>query len=119
MFLEMVALKTQDVSDEELTVLCGQPHEASVEAIHPAQEREWIQPQYFDRSFEGNVIWEQERKGEDVTVLVACGDHHADAAGAEVDGCFGQLALPVVSHDLDAHGEQNGDAIKFAALSSG
>ena len=118
-FLKMVALKTQNVSDEELTVLRGQADEASVQAIHAAQERKWIQPQHFDRSFKGNVIWEEKRKGQDVTVLVMAGDHDADAAGAEVDGCLDQLAFCFVSCDLQAHGQRDGDAIKLAAFSPG
>jgi hypothetical protein len=85
----MVTLKTQDVSDEEFPVLSGHPHEASVEAIHITQERQWIHSQDLDRCLKVTVIGEEERQGQDVTELVVCGDHHADTAGAEVDGRLG------------------------------
>lgn len=115
----MVALKTQNVSDEELTVLCGQADEATVQAIHTVQERKGIEPQYFDGSFKRNVIRQEKHKGQDITLFVARGDHYADAAGAEVHRCLGQLSFRVVSCDLDTHGQKDGDAIKFAPFSPG
>jgi hypothetical protein len=85
----MVTLKTQDVSDEEFPVLSGHPHEASVEAIHTAKERQWIHSQDLDRGLKVTVIGEEKRQGQDVTEFIICGDHHADTSGAEVDGRLG------------------------------
>lgn len=104
MFLEMVALKTKNVSDEEVPVLSGHPDEAGMEAIPTAQDRQGIEPQHLDSGFKDNVIGEEERQRQDVAGLVACRDHHPDTAGAEIDGCFSQLALRVVSSPLKAHG---------------
>ena len=85
----MVTLKTQDVSDEEFPVLSGHPHEASVEAVHTAKERQWIHSQDLDRGLKVTVIGKKERQGEDITKFIVCGDHHADTSGTEVDGRLG------------------------------
>ena len=47
-FLQVVALKTNDVPDELLPVLGGHPDEAGVETVGIAQERKRIEPQHLD-----------------------------------------------------------------------
>lgn len=114
----MVALKTKDISDEQLPVMSRHPEEASVEAIRTDQERKWIEPQHFDRGCKPNVVGEEQNEGQDFTGFVGCGDHHADAAGAEVDGFLSQLGFRVIRRNLNADRQRDGDAIEFTAFSS-
>ncbi len=47
-FLQVVALKTNDVSNEQLPVLGSHSDEAGVEAVSIAREWKGIKPQHFD-----------------------------------------------------------------------
>ncbi len=118
-FLQVVALKTNDVSDELLSVLGSHSDEAGVETVGIAQKRKRIEPQHLDWRLEANLVGQQQREAKHCTGFVDRRDSDADAAAAEVEGCLNQLTLRVVCLGLNAEGQKHGDAIKLAAFSSG
>ena len=119
MFLQVVALKTHDVSDQQLPILGGHPDEAGVEAVRTAWDRKGIKPQYLDRRCEGNLLGEQQCEGKDFTGCVTLSDRHADTAATEVDRFLSAVTYRVVGLVPNADGQKHGDAIKFAAFSPG
>jgi hypothetical protein len=118
-FLQVVSLKTHDVPDQQLPVLSGHPDEAGVEAMCIAWDRKGVKAQHFDRRFEGNLLGEEECEGEDFTGGVTLDDRHADTAATEVDGFLSEFTFCLVRLKLNADGQKDGDAIKFAAFSPG
>ena len=118
-FLQVVALKTHDVPDQQLPVLTGHPNEAGVEAVCTTRDWKGIKAQHLDRGFEGNLVGQEECDGKNFPGFVECRDRHADPAATEVDGFLGEFTFCVVRLKLNADGQEDGDAIKFAAFSPG
>jgi hypothetical protein len=117
--LQVIALKTHDVSDQQLPVLCGHPNESGVDTIRIAWGLDGIDPQHFDGRFEEHLLREEQCDREDFTGPVDRGDRHTDTAATDVDGLLGELTLSAVRLGLNADGQHNGDSIIFAAISPG
>lgn len=116
--LQVVPLKPQDVSDQHFPFLRGHPDEAGVEAIGPSRKGDGIEPQHLGERCEKAMIGQAKRDREDVVGLIDRGDRHADAAAADIDGFWGELAFRLVGLKLNADGQGDGNAIKFAAIFS-
>lgn len=56
MVLKVVALKPQNVSDQQFPVLSAHSDETSVEPVHFPEEWEWIKPQDLDARSEADVV---------------------------------------------------------------
>ena len=116
--LQVIALETHDVPDQQLPVLCGHSDEAGMKAVRITERWGVIKPQDFDRGFEMNVIGEEQREREDFMRVVDGGDLHTDTTSAEADGFLSERGFSVVRFDLNTDGQNDGDAIIFAAFSS-
>ena len=103
-FLQVSALKTHDVSDQQFPILCGHPDEAGMEAVGTAWDRKGVKPQHFDRGCEGSVVGQEECEGKDSPEFVGCRDRYTDTAATEVDGFFREVTFPVVRVELNAGG---------------
>lgn len=119
MFLQVVALKSHDVSDQQLSTLGGHADEAGVEAVRTAWYGKGIKPQHFDGGREWNLIGEEEREREECARLIGGRDRYADSPAAQVDGFLSKGTVCRVGLRLNADGQEDGDAIKLAAFSPG
>ena len=116
--MQVVALETHNVSDQQLSVLCGHPDEAGMEAVRIAGRLSRIKPQDLNRRFKEHLVGKKQREPEDFMGFVDCSHRHTDAAATEADGFLGERTFSVVRFDLNADGQNDDDAIIFAAFSS-
>ena len=56
MFIEEVALKVQDMSDQQFPVLCGHSDEAGMEPVGAGRIWDGVKPQYLDERFEEILV---------------------------------------------------------------
>ena len=116
--MQVVALETHDVSDQQFPVLCGHPNEAGMEAVRITGRLNRIKPQDFDRRFKKHAVGKEQREPKDFMGFVDCSHRHTDTSATEADGFLGERTFAVVRFVLNADGQNDGDAIKFAAFSS-
>jgi len=117
--IEEVALKAQDVSDQQFPVLRGHSDEAGMEPVGTGRIGDGVKPQYLDESFEEILVGKAQRQREDLVGLVEPVDRQANASATDVDGFFDQSDFRVVELGLNADGQGDGDAIELAAIRSG
>jgi hypothetical protein len=118
-FIEVIALKSQDMSDQQFPALCSHSDKAGMEPVGIGRIGNGVKPQYLDERFEEILVGETQRQREDLVGLVALVDRQTDASATDVDGFLGQLDFRGIGLWLNADGQGDGDAIELAAIRSG
>ena len=116
MLIEVLALKLDDISDQQLSILVGYPDEAAMEAIRVEWVGDGIDTQHFEERLKEHLAWKEQGTGEDGVHLEDLVECDADPTGADVDGPLDERSLRCIAFKLKTDGQGNGDAIKFAAI---
>jgi hypothetical protein len=102
-FGEVLALKLEDVSDQQFLVLSGHPDEAAMEAIGVRWINDGINAQHFEGGFEEHLAGKEQCAGENLVGLKRLVDCDTDAAAADVDGPLDERFFSRVALTLQAN----------------
>jgi hypothetical protein len=116
--IEVFALKLDDMSDQQFSVRSGHPDEAAMEAIRIERVGDGIHTQYFEVGLKEYLARKEQGTGENGVHLEDLVQRDADPAGADIDGSLNERSLRGIALRLKTDGQENGDAIVVAALST-
>ncbi len=116
--IEVFALKLDDMSDQQFSVRSGHPDEAAMEAIRIERVGDGIHTQHFEVGLKEYLAGKEQGTGENGVHLEDLVQRDADPAGADIDGSLNERSLRGIALRLKTDGQENGDAIVVAALST-
>ncbi len=115
-FGEMFALKLENVSDEQLSVLPGHVDKTGMKTVGVGRIGEEVDPQHFERRCKTHLFRQEQGTGENLIRLKGSVHDQADATGTQIDRFLDERAFCRVRLSLKADREGDGDAIVLPAL---
>ncbi len=118
MLIEVFALKLDNMSGQQFSIRSGHPDKAAMEAIRIERVRDGIYTHHFEVGLKEYLAGKKQGTGENGVHLEDLVQRDADPAGADIDGSLNERSLLGVVLRLKTDGQENGDAIVVAALST-
>jgi hypothetical protein len=102
--VEQFALKLDDVSDQQFSILIGDSDEATMESIGVGWVDDGINTQHFKGGFKEHPARKEQGASESFVHLEDLVECEADAAAADVDGAREERSLRCVAFRLKTDG---------------
>ena len=87
MLIEVFALKLEDMSDQQFSILIGHPDKVAMESIRVERVGDGIHTQHFEGRLKEHLAGKEQGAGENGVHLEGLVQRDADPAGTHID-CF-------------------------------
>ena len=115
---KVFALESDDMPDQQFSVLGGHPNKSSVESIGALRVGNRIHPEHFQRRCENYLVRQSQGTGQDLVFLKLIGECNTETAAADIDGSPDQCGFCRIRFPLQADRKRDRDAIVLSTIAS-